>query len=121
VIRLSLDGESMTAPTLGLSIALGRREGNFVLAPHALLDDGLFDFLHAGRLRRWELLRFFPRMVTGHLPVHPQLRYGRCRAVSLTSEAPLTVHLDGELFCLPPDRVHGLDIGILPGALRVRV
>jgi diacylglycerol kinase family enzyme len=119
-VHISMDGESRTAPTLALSIALGRREGNFVLAPHAVLDDGLFDFLHAGLLRRWELVRFFPRMVTGRLPTHPQIRYGRCREVSLSSLAPLTTHLDGELFSLPQDEVHGLEVRLLPGALSVR-
>lgn len=118
-VRISMDGQTRTAPTLAFSVALGRREGNFVLAPHAVLDDGWFDYLHAGRLRRWEILKFFPRMVTGRLPVHPQLRYGRCREVDLTSEIPLIVHLDGELFCLPDDGVRGLDIRILPGKLRV--
>ena len=34
-VRLD-DGEPRTTPTLGLSLALGRREGNFVVAPQAL-------------------------------------------------------------------------------------
>jgi diacylglycerol kinase family enzyme len=119
VLRLTIDGQPCEAPTLGLTVALGRREGNFILAPHALLDDGLFDYLHAGRLGRWEVLRFFPRMVTGRLPEHPQIRYGRCREVKVESPSPLTVHLDGELFCLPPDQVYGLEIRLLPGRLKV--
>lgn len=120
VLDITMDGETRRAPVLALSIALGRREGNFVLAPNAVLDDGLFDFLHAGKLRRWELLRYFPRMVSGRLPDHPQIRYGRCRDVQLVSETPLTAHLDGELFCLPENGVHSLKVHILPGALRVQ-
>lgn len=119
LLTLTTDGATTRAPTLALSIALGRREGNFVLAPNAVLDDGLFDTLHAQDLRRWELLRYFPRMVSGRLPEHPKIRYGRCRKVKLISEVPLTAHLDGELFCLPETDDRGLDVTLLPRALRV--
>ena len=102
-------------------MAIGRREGNFVLAPHALVDDGLFDYLHVGPLRRWELFRYFPGIITGNLPTnHPAIRTGRCRHVNLHAETPLIVHLDGELFCRPEDDGRDFDIHIMPAALRVQ-
>ena len=55
------DGETTVAPMLGLSLALGRREGNFVVAPHAELDDGLFDYVYGGAANRWNLLVFVAR------------------------------------------------------------
>ncbi len=120
VMTVELDGVKRIVPTLALTLALGRREGNFVLAPDALLDDGLFDVLHAGAIRRWELVRFFPGMVSGNLPTdHPHLWLGRCRTATVASETPLITHLDGELFCRPEDGVRELDVRILPGALRV--
>ena len=93
----------------------------FVVAPDARLADGLFDYLHAGPLSRWEVLRYMPRLARGgRLPAaHPNVWLGRCREVRLSSEAPLTVHLDGEFFCLAEDGVRNLDIRILPAALRV--
>jgi diacylglycerol kinase (ATP) len=48
-MTLEVDGQTWRTPTLALTLALGRREGNFVLAPDAKLDDGLFDYVHAGR------------------------------------------------------------------------
>ena len=48
---------------------LGRREGNFVITPDARLADGWFDYIHAADLRRWEMLRFLPGMVTGDVLV----------------------------------------------------
>ncbi len=106
-------------PTLALSAALGRREGNFVVAPDALLDDGAFDFVHAGALRRRSLLGFLPGLVTGNLPSHPAVKRGRCRSIRVQSQTPLIVHVDGEFFCLPGDGVHELEVDLLPGALRV--
>jgi diacylglycerol kinase family enzyme len=120
VLRLTLDGQPWQTPTLAFSVALGRREGNFVLAPNAKLDDGFFDYLHAGALPRWELVRFVPRMITGRLPVgHPLVRYGQCRDVAVAAPGPVTVHLDGEFFSLPEDGVRDLTVQLLPGALQV--
>src|SRR5262249_15873899 len=104
-----------------LTIAIGRREGGFLLAPNAVIDDGLFDYLHAGRLRRWELIRYFPQMVSGRLPTdHPKLWIGRCRQVNVQSEAPLVLHPDGESSCRREEGFHQPDIRILPRALRVQ-
>jgi diacylglycerol kinase family enzyme len=117
-VRLD-DDPPRTGPTLALSLALGRREGNFVVAPDARLDDGLFDYVHAGALTRRSLLGFVPGLITGRLPTHPAVARGRCRRATLHSEAPLTVHLDGEFFCLEEDGLHDLEVELLPGALGV--
>jgi diacylglycerol kinase family enzyme len=119
-MTITLDGEPRTGPTLALTVALGRREGNFLLAPDAVLDDGRFDYLHAGSLRRWELLRFLPRMISGRLPKsHPAISFGRCKEVRVESDAALAIHADGELFSVPEDGIRDVEIRMLPGALRV--
>jgi diacylglycerol kinase (ATP) len=115
------DGETRSTPTLSLTIAIGPREGSFVVAREAVIDDGLFDYLQAGGLSRWELLRYMPRLAGGgELPKdHPRIWQGRCREVRLESESPLTVHLDGEFFALPENPVRRLQIKMLPGRLKV--
>jgi len=106
--------------TLMLSVLIGRREGGFVLAPHARLDDGWFDYVHSGALSRWEVLTLLPRLALSGPPSdHPKVRQGRCRRVHLRSEAPLTVHIDGEFFCKPEDCVKDIEIKLLPACLRV--
>jgi diacylglycerol kinase family enzyme len=121
--RLTLrvdDGEERAVPTLALSLALGQREGNFVVAPQAVLDDGLFDYVHAGPLSRWDLVGLVPRLFAGTLPRdHPNLWMGRCRRVCLRGEEDLIVHADGEMFCVPGEGVRGLEVELIPGALRV--
>ena len=118
-VRLD-DGEARTTPTLGLSLALGRREGNFVVAPKARLDDGLFDYVHGGALSRGDLLLFMARMAASGPPTdHPLVRTGLCRRATLHSEAPLIAHCDGEFFCVPEDGLHELEVELLPRALRV--
>jgi diacylglycerol kinase (ATP) len=121
-LTLQLDDLKVQQPTLALTVALGRREGNFVLTPHAKLDDGLFDYLIAGQLARWELLRYFPAMVSGRIPTDdPKVRSGTCRRVGIAGDTPLMAHVDGEFFCLPTDDVKELTVELLPAALRVCV
>jgi diacylglycerol kinase family enzyme len=119
-MTVQFDGQVRDAPTLALSVAIGQREGNFLLAPDAKVDDGFFDYLHASRLGALELLRYVPGMISGRLPVnHPALRIGKCRRVTLQSEAPLIAHVDGEMLCRPEERITRLEAVILPGALMV--
>lgn len=120
-MRVTLDGELREMPTLAFSASLGQREGNFKLAPNALLDDGWFDFLHCGPVGRLELLRYVPGMISGNLAPHPSLRQGRCKEARLHSSAAVPIHLDGEMFCEPRDNVREVEIRLLPGALRVQV
>lgn len=120
-MSLRIDEQERRTPTLALSLALGRREGNFVVAPQAVLDDGLFDYIHAGPLHRRDLVRLLPSLFGGGgLPcAYPNLWLGRCRQVRLQAESPLVVHTDGELFCVPEEGVRELEIDLLPKALRV--
>jgi len=119
-LRLTLDGQPRTARTLALTLALAKREGNFLLAPDARLDDGQFDYLHVGPLPRWKLIRYVPNMILGWIPRHdPLITTGRCREARVASATPLTIHADGEFFCQPGDAVREARVELLPGRLRV--
>jgi diacylglycerol kinase family enzyme len=120
LMAVTLDDQTRREPTLALTLGIGKREGNFVLVPRAELDDGLFDYVHAGALTRRTLLRLLPAGVAGRLPDdYPGLRLGRCRRASLESEAALVAHTDGEFFCRPEQDVRALEVELLPGRLRV--
>ena len=120
VMEILRDGQTESRPLLAFSLGLGQREGGFPLLPLAKLDDGLFDWLHIEDIARWEILRYFPGMVRGHLPLaHAKVRVGRCSRVRIVSPVPLCVHADGELVCVPADDVRTLEVELLPGRLRV--
>ena len=120
-LTVEMDGLIKTnAPTLAFSAAIGKREGNFLLAPDAQVDDGLFDYLHAGGLRWWEVLRYLPGMIRGRLPDdHPAIRRGRCRTIQLAAEEDLIIHVDGEMFSVPGEGVREVQIKMLAGRLPV--
>ncbi|MSU77630.1 MAG: hypothetical protein EXS16_05990 [Gemmataceae bacterium] len=120
-VSVRIDDEpAQTVPTLMFSALLGKREGGFTLAPHALIDDGWFDYVHAADLTRWQILQFLPRLALFGPPAsYPKLRQGKCRRIVLQSEKPIIAHADGELFCLPENNVRELEIVIEPAALHV--
>lgn len=122
-MTVTLDDWTHQGPTLSLTVALAHREGSMIVAPAAELDDGLFDYLLAGALSRWQVLRFLPTLVRGGaLPKgYPGLWRGRCREARVESACPLTVHLDGEFFCQPADNVRHLEIRLLPRHLLVQI
>jgi diacylglycerol kinase family enzyme len=120
-MELAIDDQpAWTAPTLMLSVLVGRREGGFVMAPKASIGDGWLDFVHAGNLSRWEVVKFLPRLAFAGPPSsYPKVTQGRCRKVKLASETPLVVHIDGEFFCVPEDNIRTLEIEVVPAALRI--
>src|SRR5439155_879737 len=121
-MTVRFDDTETEGPTLALSVLLGQREGNFPLRPAASLTDGLLDYMHAKKLRRWQLLRYLPAMATGRLPEnHPRLGLGQARRITLRSEAPLCAHADGEFFCIPLDGITELTVEVVPARLRVEV
>ena len=111
-----------TCPSLLICVMLGRREGGFVLAPEARLDDGLFDVFHARCLSRWQALGLLLGCAIRGVPrSHPEVRVSRCRTLHVRSEKPLTVHADGEIQARPEDGIHEITIDILPRRLRVKM
>ncbi len=119
-LTITLDGQAHELRTLAFSVNLGLREGGFLVTPRAVLDDGWFDYVHAGPLSRWQALTMLPRIATGTLPAdHPLIRQGRCREVRIQSAQPLRVHADGEFFCQPEDGIRDIAVELLPAALRV--
>lgn len=120
VCSVTLDGATADWPTLAFTLSLGKREGGFRVTPAASLDDGLFDYVHAGGLTRWQALTMLPKIATGTLTADNSLIHvGQCRTAAVRSAEPLRVHVDGEFFCLDADGVRAIEIELLPRRLRV--
>lgn len=116
------DEPPVAAPTLMLSALLGQREGNFLMAPEALVDDGQFDVVHAGRISRWGALRLIPKLALSGPPRnHPEVHLRQCQRIDIRAKHPLVVHLDGEVFCEEADRVTELRVTLLPRQLKAKV
>jgi YegS/Rv2252/BmrU family lipid kinase len=90
--------------------------GGMWAAPHARPDDGLLDVVLIGDVTKADFLRTFPKIYRGRHLSHPKIELLRGPAVSVESNHPLPVVLDGEQPGTTP-----AEFEVLPGAIRVRV
>jgi YegS/Rv2252/BmrU family lipid kinase len=117
-VTVCFNGQCISRSMLMICVANGRRGGGgFLLAPHALLDDGLLDVTLAGDAGPLVILGLLPHFVRGTHAT--QTRYVSSRRAShLVIEAPagMPMHLEGEIVRTDARRI---EIGVLPRSLAV--
>lgn len=120
--RLSVtsDVESWDEHMLMLTVCNGPREGGgFLVSPGAKPDDGLLEYTGVRKVSRLMMLRLLPEVMKGTHGRFRSVRLGQCRKMQLQSDAPLTIHTDGEIYAGFGVDVRRFSIEILPGALQV--
>jgi YegS/Rv2252/BmrU family lipid kinase len=116
-IELAVDDERRTGRMFDVVAANGRFfGGGLQICPEASPDDGLLDVLTIGDITKRDLVLTMPKIYRGtHLP-HPKAELLRGSTVTISSDSPLPIELDGEQPGTTPVR-----LDVLPGALRLRV
>jgi diacylglycerol kinase (ATP) len=116
-MRLTVDGESRSGRMFDVVVANGKYlGGGMKICPDALPDDGLLDVLTIGDVTKRDLITTMPKIYRGtHLP-HPRAEALRGRVVTLETDEPVPVQLDGEQPGTSPVR-----FDVLSGGLRLRV
>jgi diacylglycerol kinase (ATP) len=116
-VRVQVDGESRRGRMHEVVVANGRfLGGGMMICPEASPDDGLFDVLLIGDITKRDLVLTLPKIYRGtHLP-HPKAELLRGTTVTVDSDEPLPVQLDGEQPGTTPVRFE-----LVPRALRLRV
>lgn len=91
--------------------------GGMKLAPGAIIDDGLLDFVAFGALSRSEILfKVMPAVRRGRHVAHPRVSMTRGRSFRFTSSEETLVDIDGETVGVLP-----LSVSVLERALLVPV
>jgi len=100
-LHIDYDSETITQPSLMVSIMNGRRMGGgFMMAPDAMPDDGQLDLCIAGQLSRIGILMLIPKFMNGTQAAHPKIRTGRARKIHVVAkDGVLPAHADGETIC----------------------
>lgn len=116
-ISLSVDsGPPRRLAATGVMFANGPTcGGGMHIAPGADPADGALDLVTLGALSRGALVRWLPTVYWGGHLRNPLITVERTRAVSVQSDRPLPLQVDGEPWGSAP-----FDVSIVPGALRVR-
>jgi diacylglycerol kinase (ATP) len=116
-LQVTVDGERREGPMFDVIVGIGRfLGGGMKMLPEAEPGDGFFDVLTIGDITKRDLLLTMPKIYRGtHLP-HPKAELLRGAAVTIESDEPLPIELDGEQPGTTPVRFE-----TVPRALRVRV
>ena len=84
-----------------------------MLAPHASLDDGLFDVILADGVTRFGIIKELPRVGRGGHLENPKVIETRAREVSISADEPLAIDIDGEMVGYTP-----ASLTVLPSVVR---
>ena len=112
---LLVDGEPLRFT--GYSVAAANSPGyggGMLLAPTALLDDGLFDVVLTGHLPKRRFLVVLPKVFNGGHVKEPSYRMVRGREVHIDADRPFVLYADGDPIGETP-----VTIRIVPDALQV--
>jgi YegS/Rv2252/BmrU family lipid kinase len=116
-LRVEVDGASRAGLMQDVLVANTEyHNGGMNLCPGASPNDGVLDVLVVGDVTKRELLVEFPKLYRGTFLPHPKAELLRGHTVTVESETPLPIELDGEQPGTTPVRFE-----VLPEALRVRV
>jgi diacylglycerol kinase family enzyme len=90
--------------------------GTMMIAPDAVTDDGLIEYVRWGPIGRLGLIRNLPGLYDGTHTRHPLAERRATRQVEFQLEGPVDLMVDGEVLTLHCER-----IDVLPSALKVVV
>jgi diacylglycerol kinase (ATP) len=97
-MRLAWDDGVIESPAYLLSVCNSARTGGvFQMAPGALTDDGLLDFVYAPEIPKRQVLALLPRLFSGSHVRHPKVVHGRTRSLSIECRPGSPMHTDGEI------------------------
>lgn len=92
------DGITKKQNVLFITMANGKYYGGGMnAAPNALLDDGLFDFCIVDQIKRRQVPSLLPKFIKGKHETIKVLKSIRGRKMTLTSQKPIPLNLDGEV------------------------
>lgn len=121
-VNITSGGKEWKTTLVYAVAAQGRAEGGgFVVAPHAILDDGLLNFMYVSKITRLGALFVLPRLVISWLrssckSIHESL----IQDMTLRFERPVPVHADGEMLATPEHGARECIIRIHPARLLIR-
>jgi len=119
-MQIAVDGKTWEQSNLMIVACNGPREGGgFMIAPDAKNDDGIMDYMMIAKCSRVMMFRLIPEVMNGTHGRFDLVKMGICKKFSLTSEHPVYIHADGEIYTSFGSNLHKVEFEILPGALKV--
>jgi YegS/Rv2252/BmrU family lipid kinase len=120
LMQIKSDNEEFEAEALMFVACNGPREGGgFFVAPDAVPDDGILHYAMIKKVSKAKMFRLIPEVMNGTHARFSDVKMGSFKELSLRSEKPVTIHMDGEVFAGFSSDVTEVNLRIHPGELRV--
>jgi YegS/Rv2252/BmrU family lipid kinase len=98
-----------------VEVANSRYTGtSFLIAPEAVIDDGLLDVIILKKISRFKILRLFPSIYSGKHINYPEIETRRVKSISIATQHPMPLMPDGEFLGETP-----VTIRCIPKALQI--
>ncbi len=96
-LRLTIDGKKLDRSCIFVEVSNSRYTGaDFMMAPGAVLNDGLLDITILNKVGRLRLLQYFPSLFKGKHILKPEVETIQARKITIESEIPKLLAPDGE-------------------------
>jgi len=119
-MQLATESEKWEEDVIMLTLCNGPREGGgFMLSPDSKNDDGKMEFLTVKNLSRATMFRLVPEFLKGTHMRFKQVRMGEFKSLTITSDRPLYIHSDGEIYTSFGSNLHKASFEVLPQALKI--
>ncbi len=119
-MKLESEDKKWDKEVFMLVLANGPREGGgFTMTPKALPDDGILDYMIADNISRLKQFRMIPEFMNGTQERFDEVEIGQFKKITLKSEDPLYIHIDGEIYTSFGSNLRGLSVELIPNALEV--
>ncbi len=119
-VKVETENETWEDQILMLTLCNGPREGGgFMMSANSKNDDGIFESVAVTNLSRTTMFRLIPEFMKGTHARFKQIRMGSFKKMTLTSDRPLYIHADGEIFTSFGSNLKKASFEILSKALRV--
>lgn len=107
-LEIEIDGEKIKQGNIFVEVSNTRYTSNFLMAPHAKIDDGLLDVTLLRKINRRRLLKCFPMIFTGEHINLPEVEQIQAKKIRIVTENPKVLTPDGELIGTTPVMVECL-------------
>jgi len=119
-LKIETDTEAWEGNTLMVTLCNGPREGGgFMLSPNSKNNDGKMEYLIVNKVSRSMMFRLVPEFMKGTHMRFEQIRMGEFKKMTISSNLPLYIHADGEIFTSFGSNLRKASFEIMPKALQV--
>jgi len=118
LVRIEYNNESITLPSLLISIMNGQRMGGgFYMAPQAEMDDGIFNLCIASEVSKAKIFYLMLHFMKGTQENQKEIHTARIEDLTVTAiEGSLPAHADGETISVDGSSIN---VKIIPRVINV--